>query len=145
MPKFVDVELDEVSADFFPPDPDRRVQLRGRVFGTTFNKDPFEQKQLKDIFMFPEGPIEIAHGQTVKINDAEERFAVSTPSTEPPRLNGQWLKFGGELDNFGSGFTEDMHTNVIHTPEEGRPVRVRIRSGEQEIRLDFTMTVDGFF
>ncbi len=64
MPKFVDVELNEISADFFPPDPDRRVQLRGRVFGTTFNKDPFEQKQLKDIFMFPEGPIEIAHGQT---------------------------------------------------------------------------------
>jgi hypothetical protein len=67
MPKLVDVVLDRISADFFPPDPDRTVEIRGRVFGTTFNKDPFEEKQRKDIFTFPDGPIKIKHGQTVTI------------------------------------------------------------------------------
>ena len=78
------------------------------------------------------------------IGGEDVRYLVSTPSTEPPRLNGQWLKFGGEVQDFGSGFKE-MHTNFIPTPEEGLPYRVRIQSGDQEIRLDFTLAVTGFF
>jgi hypothetical protein len=42
MPKETDVTLDRISADFFPPDPSRTLEISGRIFGTTFNKDPFE-------------------------------------------------------------------------------------------------------
>jgi hypothetical protein len=144
MPKETDVTLDRISADFFPPDPSRTLEISGRIFGTTFNKDPFEEKSRNDIFTFPDGPISIAHGQTVTIGSEPIRFEVSTPSTEPPRINGQWLQFGGELNNFGSAF-EELHTNFIHTPDAGLPQRVKIVSGDQEIRLDFTLKVTNFF
>ncbi len=144
MPKDVDVTLDRISADFFPPDPGRRLEIRGRIFGITFNENPHEEKSRKDIFAFPDGPITIAHGETVTIGGEAVRFIVSTPTTEPPRLNGQFLQFGGELDDFGRSF-QTLHTNHIHTPEQGLPQRVRILSGDQEIRLDFTLKVTNFF
>jgi len=149
MPKMVDVRLDRISADFFPPDTDRRVEIQGRVFGTTFNKDPFEEKSRKDIYTFPDGPITIAHGQTVEIplsnlvGGEDVRFLMKAFGLEG-RIQPEFLNFGGELDNFADGFKE-LHTNFLVAQDEPIPHRVEIKSGDQEIRLDFTVTVDGFF
>jgi hypothetical protein len=132
MPKVVDVTLVGISVD------GKDADVSGRIFGTTFNENPHVEQENRDIFKFPDGPIPVKNGQVTPIG-VTTSFLLSTPSTEPATLNGKFLKFGGDL-NIGSGFEQITTFDIIqvHQPQDHR---VRIISGEMEIRLDFSLVI----
>jgi hypothetical protein len=142
MPKIIDATLVAISFDSGTGGA-ADLEISGRIFGTTFNENPHEEKSQRDIFTFPDGPITVAQGTPTAINSTAT-FVLSTPSTEPERLNGKFLQFGGSLDNFGSG-SKTITTFDIIQVNQPQSHSVRIVSGNAEIRLDFTLNETGFF
>jgi hypothetical protein len=135
MGKVVDVKLVGISADGTNG---KDVEIAGRIFGITFNEDPHEEDENRDIFTFPDGPITVVKGQTSPFT-ATRSFVLSTFPFEPLRLHGKFLKFGAEL-NFGSEFATVASEDLALLDQEV-PHRVRIVSGNAEVRLDFILKV----
>jgi hypothetical protein len=134
MPKVIDVKLVGISVDGIDG---QDVDITGNIFGVTFNEDPHEEEEPRDIFSFPDGPITITDGQTTPMN-ATTSF-VLTAGTEPPRLDAFFLKFGGDL-NFGSAFKTVTTEDFLVVGQEQKH-RVRIVSDNLEIRLDFVLNM----
>jgi hypothetical protein len=140
MPKQIDVKLVGIFREFSGNDSGNDVEIDGRIFGVTFNENPYEEKSQSDIFAFPHGPIRISQGEMVPIDMGSTEFFLSTPSTEPPRVNGVFLLFGGELNNsLGSGFGT-ISTFDITQPDVEQRHSVEIGSDNLKIRLDFVLT-----
>jgi|SRR5215813_15094384 len=120
MPKCIDVTLAKIVCD-------RNgfggsIQLTGNIFGATFQNNPDstnDQTSRKEIFPFPNGPIQISKGQTVEIEmENSVTFCLSTPTTEPAGLNPRFLKIGGDINNdLGSSFF--VIDNLIQLPISG--------------------------
>src|SRR5262245_60324910 len=108
MPKIVWVRLQTISCD--SNGFGGLVQLSGNTFGATYQNNPNnlnDQRDLKSIFPFPNGPISLSEGQIHSITMGPVAFSLGVaPPHEPADLDPKFLKFGGELNNgLGSNFT----------------------------------------
>jgi hypothetical protein len=149
MGKMLDVELVRISCDASGADPGNDLELLGSFWGTTFNEDLIE-KPKEVIYSFPDGPIKLTPGQTVRIGTSA-RFALSTPdvdgANEPFKA---FLKFGGELfemdnppddsnDRLDGSFRTISNRDNIG-PDTPMNVRIGFDKFGQEVRADFVVT-----
>lgn len=122
------------------------VQVRGDVFGQTFNQDPTDASihqnplSTRDIFPFPSGPISVSEGEEVQVRmDNSVPFALSTaPDLEPDGLNPPFLLISARLDGIGSNVLL-IRQHTILSVDVDVPFDVKVGSDNVQVTLGFIL------
>jgi hypothetical protein len=157
MPKLIDVILETISCE--RNDSGRPVVISGATFGATFQNDPNnpgDQKDKRDIFLFPDGPIIVAPGEPKDIAMKDSvTFTLSAPSQEPADRNPKFLKITGDLKNgLGSNFFSikfdeplpDKQQTGEGTPTpEPRKFPLKFGTPDVDVTLTFGLITNSIF
>lgn len=120
------------------------IELNGSTFGATFQNnpdDPNDEKERKDLFSFPAGPIRLSEGEQVPIH--MENFPAFMLSANPPDNLPRFLKITGELNNgLGSNFLNISNTDGI-AQEGDEPIPRDIEFNTSDLDVILTIGLSG--